>query len=619
MSLSSRLASCLALILLVAAAYWTGLTGGFLFDDYPNIVQEKSIHATSLRWEQIRDAATSFGHGSGRAIPLATFAVDYVFWGLDAEGYKRTSLAIHILNSLLILQLLQGLLLMALGPSRGNTMAAFALAALWAVHPLQVSTVLYVVQRMEMLAVTFVLLALLAYLHGRRKQIDGSTAWPWLVAASFLVLLGLACKENAILFPAFALALELTLLRFGAASARTARNWKILYALSAFAGILIAAAFVPYYTSSEIYAIRDYGAYERVLTQARVLPMYLWWILAPLPSQYLFYYDNFAPSVGLLSPWTTAAGLCLLLGLITAALTLRHRMPLFALGLFWFIAAHLVTSSYLPLELAFEHRNYFAILGVLLALYDLIRRYRSKDQRRVALASGTLLVLGVGAICAIRSATWGSPLQLAMDLAERNPTSARASTDLGEQYMILAANDPESPYFAMAEHEFERGSLIPGSGPLPEQGLIVLAASAGLDAKDEWWDRIVQKLESRVIGPQELTMIVGFLDLAAQGLPIDDHRLSEAYAVLARRAIMPASQYYAFGLHALEYADDPALAEVLLRSAVDHSEGDPELVQALANALASGGHQEQAAMLIAYAKSSAGIDVVTPRIVEIVD
>ena len=71
--------------------------------------------------------------------------------------------------------------------------------------------------------------------------------------------------------------------------------------------------------------------------------------------------------------------------LVAAAFALRHRLPMFSLGLFWFLGAHLLTSSVLPLELVFEHRNYFALLGVLLAIAELVDH--NEQQSELALAS----------------------------------------------------------------------------------------------------------------------------------------------------------------------------------------------------------------------------------------
>ena len=48
---------------------------------------------------------------------------------------------------------------------------------------------------------------------------------------------------------------------------------------------------------------------------------------------------------------------------------LRRQRPLVALGIAWFFAAQLLTATVVPLELVFEHRNYFASLGICLAVY----------------------------------------------------------------------------------------------------------------------------------------------------------------------------------------------------------------------------------------------------------
>ena len=60
-------------------------------------------------------------------------------------------------------------------------MIACLAAAIWLLHPLHVSTVLYTVQRMAQLSALFSLVTLLLYSLGRDRQIAGSTAWPFFV------------------------------------------------------------------------------------------------------------------------------------------------------------------------------------------------------------------------------------------------------------------------------------------------------------------------------------------------------------------------------------------------------------------------------------------------------
>src|SRR3546814_12191661 len=85
-----------------------------------------------------------------------------------------------------------------------------------------------------------------------------------------------------------------------------------------------------------------------------------------------FYYDWLHPSRGLLQPWTTLPAIALVLALLGTAWRLRARWPLFALGVFLFFSAHFIASHVVPLELAFEHRNHFALFGAVLAIGRLL-------------------------------------------------------------------------------------------------------------------------------------------------------------------------------------------------------------------------------------------------------
>lgn len=600
------------LVAVVALAYLPGLGGGFIFDDYQNIVHQPAIKMQEWSRTALGDALLSFRHGIGRPLPMLSFAIDHLIWGEDPFGYKVSSLAIHLANMLLISALTHRVLCLVPAPGVGRPFwPAAAMALIWAVHPLQVSTTLYVVQRMETLSLFFVLLALLAYLAGRTRQMAGRRAWPFLALCLPLVALGLACKETAALFPAYALALELTLLGFRAAARGAARALCLVHAALLVVLAATAALLAPYYTDETFYAIRDFSAADRMLTQLRVVPMYLGWILLPRLGELTFYYDNFPASVSLLQPVSTLWGGIFLLLLVASAVFLRKKAPLYALGVLWFLLSHAITSSYLPLELVFEHRNYFSILGVLLAIYGLLRMMPAPSRHTAPVALAALIV-GLTALTVIRTATWGNPLHLATQLAQANPGSARASTHLGDEYVMLSRASHDPLFHQLAEQEYERGARIPGSSPMPEQGLLLLAASTGKPAKIAWWDSALAKLRTRAIGPQEMAMITNLLDLRLQGMPIDDRRLAEAYVLLVNRMRVPPTQHFAFGLHALVYLRDERLAGQLFELAVDNASENARLIEAMAKHLAQEGHHEMADGLASYARDNVGIEITLP-------
>lgn len=420
--------------LLVAAlamlALLPGLPGGFLLDDGVNILDNPALRVVHPGFEPLARAATSFRDANGaRALPMLSFAIDH--WragGFDAASFKQTGIAIHGLTAFFLAFFLHRLLLLARWPARRAAWGALLLALAWGAHPLQVSSVLYVVQRMQTMATLFVVLALWAYVAMRAAQFDGrSGRWQGALVV-FAWLLALACKEDAVLLPAYTLALELTVLRFAAGQAAVARGLRQSYALMVALGLALFVFYaLPHYWSWEAYGIRDFNTPERLLTQARVLVMYLGQILVPWPDSMPFFYDDYAASRGLWQPWTTLPALALLGGLLAWGLRWRHRRPLFGFGVLFFFAGHFLTSNIIGLELVFEHRNYLPLLGVLLALADLLvlaGERRPVSRRSAAAGAGVMLVL-LGCATLARAHTWGDPVRLGERMAQLAPHAIR--------------------------------------------------------------------------------------------------------------------------------------------------------------------------------------------------
>lgn len=607
-----RVCAFAGLFLVIIALYAFGLRGPFVFDDFPTLVDNAPLHISRLDPAAIWRAATSFQPGgSGRPLAMATFAINHAIGGLNPWGYKLTGILVHALNGLLVLALVLRVLKLAGVAERHRLAGAAAIAALWALHPLQVSSVLYVVQRMETLSLTFVLLALLAYLRGRTRQMLGLRGWTWLALCPPLVALGLACKETAALFPAYALALELTLLRFDASTPRIAHSWRWFYGLGCVLALgLFAFVVAPHYLDSDAWAGRDFNGAERLLSQLRILPMYLGQMLWPVPAHMPFYYDDFDPSRSLFSPVSTLFGGLLLVSLLLAGWLARRRMPMFALGIFWFFAAHAITSNVIPLELVFEHRNYFALLGILLSLADLVRRIPVKDGPGIKYAAVSALVIGVAVLGTIRAATWGDRLLLATDFASMNPHSARAAHELGVTYYEMADGSSESPFFSLAQQQFERESRLPQSTILAEQALILMAAGTGGNVEPGTWDTLLAKLRERPITPETTQGLFALLDNRYKGRVIDDNRLRDAFLFTFDRVTMPAYSYAQVADYATEYLHDNALAEHLLSLAVENSGEHPEYVEQLASALQKQGRGAQAEHVVEHARQ---LGIIDPR------
>jgi hypothetical protein len=161
-----------AVLVITALVYSTGLNGGSVFDDNVNIVKNLALHVTSSSWNDWKAAVLSSPASDlSRPLAMLTFATNYYFTGLDPWPMKLTNIAIHLLNTVLVFGLLRSLLSVTANnvahAQRRCQWAALFASACWALHPINLMAVLYIVQRMESLCRTFVLVGLWLCVAGR--------------------------------------------------------------------------------------------------------------------------------------------------------------------------------------------------------------------------------------------------------------------------------------------------------------------------------------------------------------------------------------------------------------------------------------------------------------------
>ncbi len=558
-----------------------GLSGGFIFDDRENITQNAALYVSELGGENLLYAAYSFQPGGGtRALSMLSFALDYWRGGMDASVFKTTNLVIHGLTTLALALFLRRLLQLAQWPPQRVVAGALVLATLWALHPLQVSSVLYVVQRMQTLVTLFMVLALWAYLSMRQAQMAGLRSRQYGVLVGLFWVLGFASKEDAALFPLYALALELTVLRFAAASPRLAAFWRRGYLLMAVAGVATyVLVVVPHYWHWDAYPGREFSSYERLLTQGRVLVMYLGQILLPLPSRLPFFYDDLTISRGVLQPVTTLPALLLLVVLLVWAWQWRQRRPLFALGVLLFFSGHFLTSNVLNLEMAFEHRNQLPLVGVLLAVADLCvaawQRLSLRPQLGAALVAMLLLAAGTGT--AWRAHIWGEPLRFATETLRLLPQSERAWLLLGGTLADRSGFKAGNSWLDRAIATNERGAEITRSVVMLSN--IVIYKTIRGDVTPEDWGRLWTRLSQVPMNPQNKKAAFAMLENAENGLPLDEDGVVETLEVVVDRTDFTSNQYLRMAAYIHNRTQQQEKALPFLRRAVMIAPpDDPEII-----------------------------------------
>jgi hypothetical protein len=456
-------------------AYYPGLADFMLADDIPNIASNPGIQLTELNFASLAAAAAANESGPlGRPIASLSFGLNYYFSGLtiNPSHFKATNLFIHLFNGLLV-YLIAIRLFRALGTrgidSFSVSYISLFIALIWTLHPIQLTSILYSVQRMTSLAALFTFAGLLLFLYGRDRLASERPHAQTLMYGGILsgTLLGALCKENALLLPFLALAVEATLFKKAALSAQARRIHKRFYFITVMipllAGITLLISHPEFFLKG--YEIRNFTLLERLLTESRVLFYYLQLILYPDPSQLSLYHDDYVISRALLSPWTTLTSLISAFLLLLAAFTVRKKYEVFSFMVLWFFIGHAMESSIFPLEIAYEHRNYLPSLGIIFGVtYYLFSALGSLSSKKsIQLAVPIVIVFSLLLATHTRATIWSEEGAMAYFDLRNHPDSAR-SRMMYARNLMLSQGDPVQAYdhirIATKLDTFEIGPIL---------------------------------------------------------------------------------------------------------------------------------------------------------------
>lgn len=505
-----------AILALTAAAYWPGLFGDYMFDDFPNILLNQRLDLKSLSPDQLVSAALSSDSGPlRRPISMVSFALNRYAFGVAPFSFKVTNLIIHLINGILVLALSM-LLLNAyrrlfnpdLSP-RLIRWTGLAVSAAWLLHPLNLTAVLYIVQRMTSLAALFTLAAICTYVYGRAKASHKTQAALIWFCTPLLGVLGLLCKETAALLPLYLLVIEATLFRFRDRDGGRDRPILVYFILSV--ALPAVAVVTLVYIRPDLllagYEGRDFTVGQRLLTEARVVVDYIVWTIVPNIRTLALYHDDIPVSTGLWNPPTTLTSILVIAALIGSAFAVRRRWPLASLGILWFFAGQALESTAYPLELVFEHRNYLPDYGILLAIIGHpLLHVRS---RRSAWVSGALLATFVGLLTSMtgmRSYEWRNNVTQAVYAAAHHPKSPRAMYAVGRIYANLVltggSNDSKRAYDAL-----EDASRLDPASIMPDVSLIIFSARRHVSPRTTWFTRVMTRLATKPVTAADIASL----------------------------------------------------------------------------------------------------------------
>jgi protein O-mannosyl-transferase len=396
-----------ALALAIGAVYGRALDAPFIFDDSVSITDNVSI----LRLWPLVGTETHRGPlypapdlpTSSRPLVNLSFALNYHFGGLNPVGYHVANVIMHFLSSVLLWGLVRRTLCLPYFFGRFDNSAgwlALGIALLWALHPLQTESVIYITQRTELMVALFYLATLYCSLRYwsvlllpsaeswdegekakairpqlatasrlRRPVLSGTERvmrGVWLTLAILACLCGMASKEVMVSAPLMVLLFERTFVA-GSLAKALRRSWPLYVGLAATWLALLGLMFSSSRSGSAGFGL-GVPAVSWWLVQTKVLLMYLKLVIWPWPlliHYQLPYFEAFSDA------WMYAIPV-LLLAAVTLVLLWRNRPVGYLLT---FVFAVLSPTLVVPIitEMAAERRMYLplAALIVLFVLWAL--------------------------------------------------------------------------------------------------------------------------------------------------------------------------------------------------------------------------------------------------------
>ena len=298
----------------------------------------------------------------------------------------------------------------------------FLAALVWLIHPIQTQSVTYVIQRMNSMSSMFYMLSLLAYVRGRLS------AKSWRKATLFVIAfvagaMALLSKEIALTLPVFILIYDWYFLK----DYKLDQFKKPVVLVFIIVPLVLVLCFLYYGNITfhgiiKGYAVRDFTLVERLLTESRVLIFYLSLIMLPLPSRLNLDHD-FLISTSAISPPNTIFSIIFLIFLLISAVLLFNNHKILSFGIIWFLGNLAIESTFVPLEIVFEHRLYLPSTMLIFSLIYTTNNYLPYRHLKYALITVIALFLLLSTYQ--RNQVWANPVSLWNDCVIKSPGKAR--------------------------------------------------------------------------------------------------------------------------------------------------------------------------------------------------
>ena len=377
-----------ALAAMVALAYFPATHADFIWDDIV-ITMARPIHDWAGLW-QIWFAPRSLTDFEGHYWPLlySTFWLEHKLWGLNPIGYHIANMFLHGMVTLMLWRLLV----------RFAVPAAWLAAAIFALHPVHVESVVWVIGRKDLLASLFYLATVHCYLRYVDTRRRG-----FYLGALVLLVGGLLCKSILVTLPA-----ALLIFHWWKSGRISMRDMTRIMPFALIV-IFITIADVTFYKNRDSTAF-DFSTLERMLLAAKAAWFYFAKMVWPSPLPVIYPRWSVDATWG---TWSAAIGWACAVGggiVLTALWRARRRIGRGALACALFFLITLSPSlgfidfGYMLYSFVADRYQYLAGIGVIVIVSVAASRAISMRQSRMVGVSAS--IIGAAVLGALAVLTW---------------------------------------------------------------------------------------------------------------------------------------------------------------------------------------------------------------------
>ncbi|MCD4780822.1 MAG: tetratricopeptide repeat protein [Candidatus Omnitrophica bacterium] len=415
-----------ALLVGTFLAYLPSLKAPFQLDSIPLLHNNPLI-------KNIQDWTIVWNWDPSRFISHMSFALNYVLSQTNPLSYHIVNILMHVIIAFIFYQFLRITLRFKpqqpLIHDQHQNVYVIMATMLYLLHPIQTSTVTYVVQRSTMLATLFYLLTLSAYACFHQKK-------NWFTYGFALLFAFLGCFTKPIFFTLPISIVFYDLCFISKSKKDFMRRMKTIIPFM-FVFILIPLLLTlwryKYIKFDEYFNMTreslEVSRRTYLFTQFNVIVTYFRILFMPIRLRLDYDYRIFH------SFWTYPTYLCfaLITAVIAAGLKTIKKHRLIGYGIGWFFIALSLESTIFPIhDVIFEHRLYLPMIGFSIIFPALILQWQPRQITKIM----TVILIICFGMTFYRNIIWSDKIIMIKDTIRKSPTKTRLYALLGVDLIL---------------------------------------------------------------------------------------------------------------------------------------------------------------------------------------